>query len=313
VTQPERIVALKIDVDTLRGTLEGVPALAALLARLHLGATFYFSVGPDHTGRALRRIFRPGFVSKVRRTSVTSHYGLRTLLYGTVLPGPRIGARAGHVMRAVRDAGFEVGIHCYDHVRWQDSVCRAGAAWTRHEFERAIDAFAHVFGEPPRSHAAAGWQINAHTLALEEEFELDFASDTRGSRPFYPSMDGVDGCCLQIPTTLPTFDELIGIDGRDGRGAAQEILRITRMSPSAHVFTLHAELEGGKLLADFEWLLESWLGIGCLPVSMREVAAHVGSQVPRHRVQLEPVPGRSGELAVQGRIVDSPHAPVAAP
>ncbi|HUN77058.1 MAG TPA: polysaccharide deacetylase family protein [Steroidobacteraceae bacterium] len=313
MTQPERIVALKIDVDTLRGTLEGVPALAALLARLHLGATFYFSVGPDHTGRALRRIFRPGFVSKVRRTSVTAHYGLRTLLYGTVLPGPRIGARAGDVMRAVRDAGFDVGIHCYDHVRWQDGVCKAGAAWTRHEFECAIDTFAHVFGEPPRSHAAAGWQINAHTLALEEEFELDFASDTRGSRPFYPSMDGVDGCCLQIPTTLPTFDELIGIDGRDGRRAAQEILRITRMSPSAHVFTLHAELEGGRLLADFEWLLESWLGIGCLPVSMREVAAQVGSQVPRHRVQLEPVPGRSGELAVQGRIVDSPHAPVAAP
>jgi undecaprenyl phosphate-alpha-L-ara4FN deformylase len=311
--QLERIVALKIDVDTLRGTLEGVPALAELLGRLHLRATFYFSVGPDHTGRALKRIFRPGFLGKVRRTSVTAHYGLRTLLYGTLLPGPPIGARAAHVMRAVRDAGFEVGIHCYDHVRWQDGVGHAGGSWTRREFERGIDAFAHVFGEPPRSHAAAGWQINPHTLALEDEFGLEFASDTRGSRPFYPTMGGIDGQCLQIPTTLPTFDELIGIDGRDGRGAAEEILRITRIAPTAHVFTVHAELEGGKLLRDFEWLLESWLGIGCLPVAMHDLAAQLGKDMPRHRVELESVPGRSGLLAVQGRIVNPLHAPHAAP
>ncbi|HTX23656.1 MAG TPA: polysaccharide deacetylase family protein [Steroidobacteraceae bacterium] len=298
--QPERLVALKVDVDTLRGTLEGVPALAALLTRLRLPATFYFSVGPDHTGRALKRIFRPGFFSKVRRTSVTSHYGLRTLLYGTLLPGPRIGARAGHVMRAVRDAGFEVGVHCYDHVRWQDGVRRAGAAWTRREFERAITAFAAVFGEPPRSHAAAGWQINAHALALEQEFGLAFASDTRGSRPFYPAMDGVDGRCVQIPTTLPTFDELIGVDGRDARGAVEEILRLTRGHPGAHVLTLHAELEGQKLLPQFEGLLTSWLEDGHVPVAMRELAARVATAAPRHRIELDSVPGRSGVLAVQG-------------
>lgn len=311
-TQLQRLVALKIDVDTLRGTLEGVPALAALLSRLHLRATFYFSVGPDHTGRALKRILRPGFLTKVRRTSVTSHYGLRTLLYGTVLPGPNIGERAGNVMRAVRDAGFEIGVHCYDHVRWQDGVATAGADWTRREFERAMEAFDHVFGELPRSHAAAGWQLNPHALALEQQYGLEFASDTRGSRPFYPTMGTVDGRCLQIPTTLPTFDELIGVDGCDGRGAAEEILLITRVAPTAHVFTLHAELEGLKLLRDFEWLLESWLGIGCLPVAMSDLARQVGADAPRHRVELESVPGRSGVLAVQGRVVETRPIPAVA-
>ncbi len=300
----ERLVALKIDVDTLRGTLEGVPALVALLARLHLRATFYFSVGPDHTGRALKRVLRPGFLTKVRRTSVASHYGLRTLMYGTLLPGPHIGERAGDAMRAVRDAGFEVGVHCYDHVRWQDGVTSAGAGWTRREFERALEAFARVFGEPPRSHAAAGWQINPHALALEEEFGLEFASDTRGSRPFYPTMGAIEGLCLQIPTTLPTFDELIGVEGRAGRGAAEEILRITRMAPTPHVFTLHAELEGLRLRRDFEWLLEAWLGVGCVPVAMGDLAAQVAADAPRHRVELEAVPGRSGVLAVQGRAVE---------
>ena len=109
-------LGLKIDVDTLRGTQEGVPRLAQLLKKHNAGATFLFSLGPDHTGRALRRIFRPGFFSKVSRTSVVEHYGIQTLLYGTLLPGPDIGRRCAQVMRDVRDAGFEVGVHCWDHV-----------------------------------------------------------------------------------------------------------------------------------------------------------------------------------------------------
>jgi len=63
-------LALKIDVDTLRGTREGVPALAELLRKHGADATFLWSLGPDHTGRAIRRVLRPGFVGKVQRTSV---------------------------------------------------------------------------------------------------------------------------------------------------------------------------------------------------------------------------------------------------
>ena len=176
-------IGLKVDVDTLRGTREGVPRLAALLRRFGVDATFYFSVGPDHTGRAMRRVFRKGFAQKVARTSVLRHYGLKALLYGVLLPGPDIGRSAGAVMRSVHDAGFEVGLHTYDHVRWQDYVATATAAWTRVEFERGIEAFERVFGFPPQSHAAAGWQINVHGLELEQEYGLRYASVTRGGPP----------------------------------------------------------------------------------------------------------------------------------
>jgi hypothetical protein len=81
-------LALKIDVDTYRGTREGVPRLMKILTAHGAGATFLFSLGPDHTGRAIKRVFRPGFFGKVRRTSVLRHYGLKTLLYGTILPAP---------------------------------------------------------------------------------------------------------------------------------------------------------------------------------------------------------------------------------
>ena len=117
-----QLLAIKVDVDTERGTRIGVPALVALLQELGVRATFLFSLGPDNTGRAIRRIFRRGFFGKVARTSVVSTYGLRTLLNGVLWPGPHIGRRHAGLMRSVRDAGHEVGIHCYDHVRWQDGL-----------------------------------------------------------------------------------------------------------------------------------------------------------------------------------------------
>ena len=99
----KKYLALKIDVDTLRGTRLGVPALVTALKRHQAGATFLFSLGPDHTGRAIKRVFRKGFLGKVKRTSVVSHYGFPTLLYGTVLPGPDIGKRCADIFRATRD------------------------------------------------------------------------------------------------------------------------------------------------------------------------------------------------------------------
>src|ERR1700690_3395415 len=100
-------LALKIDVDTYRGTRVGVPRLVEALQKHGAGATFLFSLGPDNTGRAIKRVLRPGFMKKVSRTSVLEHYGLMTLMYATLLPGPDIGKRCADVLRKVRDAGFE--------------------------------------------------------------------------------------------------------------------------------------------------------------------------------------------------------------
>lgn len=299
-------IGLKVDVDTLRGTREGVPRLAALLKRLGVDATFYFSVGPDHTGRAMRRVFRRGFAKKVARTSVLKHYGLKTLLYGVLLPGPDIGKEAGDVMRAVRDLGFEVGLHTYDHVRWQDFVAGASAAWTRADFERGLNAFKEVFGVFPASHAAAGWQINTHVLELEREYGMHYASDTRGLSPFWPSLGFERLSCLQLPTTLPTFDELLGVDGIDEGNVAEAVYQrsladaATSSLRQTQVFTLHAELEGMRLLGGFESLLSKWQATGAQMVrlaTLRELA--LTQDIPTQPVIFAEVPGRSGTLASQ--------------
>ncbi len=295
------LLALKIDVDTLRGTREGVPNLVMLLKKHGADATFLFSLGPDHTGRAIKRVFRPGFFGKVRRTSVVRHYGVKTLLYGTVLPGPDIGRRAGDVMRSTRDAGFEAGIHTWDHVRWQDGVATADAAWTRAEMQLACDRYTDIFGAAPLVHGAAGWQMNLDALRLTQRLGFEYCSDGRGTGPHLPVWNGELIRCPQLPTTLPTLDELIGRDGITESNVAAHVLERTRDAASSHVYTLHAELEGMRLAPAFEQLLLGWKAQGWRVVSMRTLLETLQPlALPRCEVGPGVLDGRSGTVLLQG-------------
>jgi peptidoglycan/xylan/chitin deacetylase (PgdA/CDA1 family) len=293
-------LALKIDVDTFRGTREGVPALLDILKRHGVGATFLFSLGPDHTGRAIKRALRPGFMKKVSRTSVLEHYGVRTLMYGTVLPGPDIGKRCAPILRKVRDEGFEVGIHTWDHTKWQDGVGSAGEPWTHWQMALACQRFREIFGEDAPVHGAAGWQMNVHAYRRTQSMGFRYASDTRGTHPFIPVIRAEIVGCPQFPTTLPTLDELIGLDGVTAGNAAEALLLRT-VNRRDHVFTLHAELEGMKLSKSFEKLVEGWKAQGYEITALRDlVAASDSAKLPLHSVVDAPVAGRSGTLASQG-------------
>jgi undecaprenyl phosphate-alpha-L-ara4FN deformylase len=198
-------IGLKVDVDTLRGTREGVPRLMALLKKHGVDATFYFSVGPDNTGRAMRRVFRKGFAQKVARTSVLKHYGLKTLLYGVLLPGPDIGRAAGGVMRGVHDAGFEVGLHTYDHVRWQDYVVKETADWTRVEFERGLRAFERVFGFRAAVACRRRLADQCGTASIwSGSMVCAMPATPAAVRPSCRCWLAGVSTCPQLPTTLPT-------------------------------------------------------------------------------------------------------------
>jgi len=295
-------LALKVDVDTLRGTREGVPNLVELFRKHGVLATFLFSLGPDHTGRAIKRVFRPGFVGKVQRTSVVKHYGVRTLLYGTLLPGPDIGRRAGDVMRAVRDTGHETGIHCYDHVRWQDGVADADFAWTERQMTLACDRYSDIFKEAPRVHGAAGWQMNAHALRLTQRLGFDYCSDGRGHYPHLPVWRAELIRCPQFPTTLPTLDELIGTNGVTEENVAAGLLDCTGTPVAVgHVFTLHAELEGMRLAPVLDQLLAGWKAQGWQLGPLRaQYDAVEPMALPRCEVAPGTIDGRTGTLLTQG-------------
>jgi peptidoglycan/xylan/chitin deacetylase (PgdA/CDA1 family) len=308
------LITLKIDVDTYRGTREGVPGLVRMLQKHDAGATFLFSLGPDHTGWALRRALRPGFFQKVSRTSVVEHYGLKTLMYGVLLPAPDVGRDCAAEMRAVRDAGFECGIHTWDHVVWQDNVRRRGSDWTARQMQQAFQRFSDVFGAAPRTHGAAGWQMNAHAFRQLDALGIAYASDGRaalaedgtlaepGIGPHRLSVDGKVLSCIQMPTTLPTLDELLGrtIDGVviTPANIAAFLLGLTADGRD-HVYTLHAELEGQKLAPIFDQLLAGWKAQGYRLGSMADYKRQLDrSGLPVRAMQWGSLPGRSGELIV---------------
>jgi len=299
------LIALKVDVDTLRGTLHGVPRLLQLFERHGIAATFLFSLGPDHTGRALRRVFTPGFLGKVSRTSVLRHYGLSTLLYGVLLPGPPIGLRAAAPMRRCRVAGHECGLHAWDHVLWHDNVRRRDALWTRRQMARARERFVEVFDAPPSTHGAAGWQMNDEALRQLDDWGLTHASDCRGTAPFRPRIGTRTLRHVQLPTTLPTFDELIGLDGIDESNVADALLARTARDVD-QVFTLHAELEGGAFAPAFDALLQGWRRqghrLGSLAMLHRSLAVE---QLPVQPLHWDTVPGRAGTLLVAGHATGS--------
>ncbi|MET3105759.1 undecaprenyl phosphate-alpha-L-ara4FN deformylase [Oxalobacteraceae bacterium GrIS 1.18] len=307
-------IVLKIDVDTYRGSREGTPNLARLLTLHKANATFLFSLGPDHTGWALRRAFRPGFFQKVSRTSVVEHYGLKTLMYGVLLPAPDIGKTCAKQLRAVADGGFECGIHTWDHVVWQDNVRDQGSQWTKLQMQKSVQHFQSIFGAAAKTHGAAGWQMNPHAFAELDELGIMYSSDGRaklnedgsltepGIGPYRMAIGTTITRCFQMPTTLPTLDELLGrtINGVeiDTNNIADHILNLTKQ-PRDHVFTLHAELEGQKLAPIFERLLLGWQAQGYHCSSMAEYAQTIdAASLPIRPLEWGELPGRSGQLII---------------
>jgi len=294
-------LALKVDVDTDRGTREGVPNLVAELRAAGVRACFLFSLGPDQTGRAITRVFRPGFLRKVSRTSVLGLYGWRTLLNGTLLPAPHIGRRNADVLRGVRAAGFEVGIHCYNHYRWQDHLARLSRDEVAAEFTAARAEFRRVFGRDALAAGAAGWQSNGFSRDVYDETGLRYASDTRGTTPYFPRIGGRVYRTLEIPTTLPTLDELMGRPEFPDEAIVAHLTASLRPD-RVNVFTLHAEIEGQGRRALFRALLEAWRKRGVEFVRLDALAEELLAQrwtIPICDQVMAPIDGRSGVVATQ--------------
>jgi len=298
-------LAIKVDVDTDRGTREGVPALATALRAAGCPATFLFSLGPDNTGKAVRRVFRPGFLQKIGRTNVAGNYGLRTLLSGTLLPAWRIGERNEGVLRAVRDQGFAVGIHCWDHFAWQDYLGRWDLEKTRAEFSKATAEFERIFGAPPKTAGTPGWQANANSFRVYDEAGLLYGSDTRGPHPFFPRLGHEVFKTLQIPTTLPTLDELLGRPEFPLGKIVAHYRELLTEAPDeyVHVHTIHAELEGQRYLELFKALLTTARSAGIEWVKLDEYAETLlrdRAALAVCDVEAREIDGRTGTLAVQG-------------
>jgi peptidoglycan/xylan/chitin deacetylase (PgdA/CDA1 family) len=289
-------VAIKVDVCNRRALEQGVPRLLEILASAGVRASFFVAFGPDNSGRALRRVFQRGFLSKMIRTRAPRLYGVKTLLYGTLLPAPPVGEAFPDRLRAIEAAGHELGIHGWDHVGWQNQLTRMPVARIRDAYARACDAFERSLGQRPRATAAPGWQCSAASLDVLDELGFEHASDCRGERPFYPRVGERSYRVLQVPTTLATSDELLG----SGRARAAELgdHYLAQLSPRAlHVLCIHAEAEG---LLYASWFVEFLARAREKQVrfsTLGEIARDARAGAPLREVALRELPGRAGPVA----------------
>jgi len=284
-------VGLRIDVDTLRGTRKGVPALLDLLAHHQVRATFFFSVGPDNMGRHLWRLVRPAFLIKMFRTKAAGLYGWDILLKGTLWPGPVIGEKSPKPMRRAAKEGHEVGLHAWDHHRWQSRIEKLATAAVAKDIRKGYELLEKVIGRAPDCFAAPAWKVTPKALAALEQFPFRFESDCRGTAPFYPVIDGLSYRHPQIPTTLPTYDELVG---RQCTPENYNDHLLGLIQPDRfNVLTIHAEAEGILCLDLFDEFLSraGQRGIGFAPLG--DVYAGTPEIETSQMIQAT-VPGREG-------------------
>lgn len=296
-------LALKVDVDTLVGYREGVPALLSLLAGKDIRASFFVAMGPDHSGRAIRRLFtHRGFLHKMFRTRAPRLYGFKTLLYGTLLPGPQIVAAAPELLTKIVAGGHELGIHGYDHVRWQDRLPKLSLAEIGDEIRQAQEVITRRLGYPAISFAAPGWQTTATAWEALVRAGFYYVSNTRGQGPYWPVQNGKQYPLLEIPTTLPTLDEQLGLNGRRAADFNREIGARLQSGQTA-VLTLHAEVEGRLFLREFENLLDYLLARQVQFIRLLDWAQELHQQpqtIPAAAVVAGELPGRAGQVSLQG-------------
>jgi len=294
-------ISLRVDVDTLEGSIKGIPTLLRLLDKHQMRASFYFSFGPDNSGKAIRRIFRKGFLDKMRRTSGPGKlYSLKTMMYGTLLPAPIIWKHAAAEMQAAKAAGHEVAIHGWDHVQYHDLIDRKSRQWLSDWYAQAHEAFEAVFGVKAKGAVSPAWRCNDTTLELQEAYGLAYAGDCRGLAPFYPIVKGQTLNTLQIPTTLPTLDELLGLDGRTPDQVNREVLDLVR-EDALNVYALHTEVEGGALFETFDAFLGGLRERGVQARTHADWLPELLAANPRAKeIARREIPGRAGWVSWEG-------------
>ncbi|QKJ65404.1 hypothetical protein HQN60_00840 [Deefgea piscis] len=289
-----KLIALKIDVDNLSAMERGLPRLQQILTEHACGATFFWSLGIEKNGRFLL----PG--SRLRRVSGSSllalkhRFGVKALCRGALWPAPSL-MKAAALARQDLDS-FEHALRPLRNDAWQNDIRSLPAVMTAEHLKQAYAQFTQGMKGEPVAFSAKGWQANKAVYRLEQMMGWRFASDTRGSHPFWPVVNAETSRCLQLPVTLPMLEEL------PSHERVELILAQTQNeSPWGHVYNAAADFDGIQAADDFIRLLKGWIEQGYQVVALGDLYQQLDQAlIPYHEVDYQPCIGRYGVLATQG-------------
>jgi undecaprenyl phosphate-alpha-L-ara4FN deformylase len=294
-----KLIALKIDVDTALG-IRGLPKLVELLQSRSVGATFFWSLGLEKNGlflrpaRGLRKMQGASYIPLRQR------YGFAALLLGSLRPSRGLKKLAEPILASLDSEQFEHGIRAANRYQWQKNIIQLDSEQTEQQYQQALGMFEKVMGVRPIAHAAQGWQMNRTSFRLHQLNGLQFASDCRGSSPFWPVVQGEYLPCLQIPVNLPMLEELLPQMSID---AALEFLQqaTAQANETGHVFNIAADFDA-QYLEHLTRLIDYWLAEGYSVVPMGALQRQLDIKlVPYHHVAQATWPGRYGQIGVQGQ------------
>lgn len=241
-------VIIKVDVDTFNGLKNGVPKLIKIFDKFNIKATFYVTVGPDNSGKAIVNLLKPSFFKKMLKTKAASSYGLKTALYGTILRPPMLAWLKENLLK-IQDAGHEVEFHAYDHRFWQDNIYNLSYADIKDWFEKGISTYFSVYKQYPKSFGAPGWVCSQKALNYIKSLKfINFLSLSRANKPFIEETTQL----VEIPSNLPCLEE----NPKDFTVIAQKKINEIKIG----VLPVHAEIEGGVFADKFLKLLNAIKG-----------------------------------------------------
>lgn len=283
-------VALRIEVRSQRGLREGVPNLMRLFSEFQVRASFFFALGRDLSGRSPLQTWRQ-----------RQGPGLAAMAYGTLLPSPGLREPAARQMALARSDGHEVGLLGLSPLHWSRRLAHADDGWTRQQCEQLWDAYLACEGPVPVPLATPGWQVNPTLLTALSDQRFRFSSITRGKLPYLPQLQGVRSAIPEVPTTLPTVDELLRRPGVSTDNVHQYLYAESQhVLPAGHVFAASAEQEGLGRLALMEKLLVMWKGYDGSVRALGDLLNEIDlATLPRHRIGWGTVEGGQGHVAMQ--------------
>jgi undecaprenyl phosphate-alpha-L-ara4FN deformylase len=300
----QKILGLRVDVASAWALRKNLPNLEDLLKKREVHATFFFTMGPERTGKLLLGPLPAwSMLPRSYRLARLAGYPLGSLATGILPTSKPLGTEFRETLDRLQSQGHETGCLGWDYWGWRSKVPGSSFADSMAiaDQEKALDAYRAIMGVGPIATASPGCVCTEDSLRLKEDHGIAYASDSWGTDPFLPVLGGRVWKPAQVPVTLPTIAELF-LSKYDSINDCYTEISNLKDDQKWPVLQVSAEWEGGALLGHLDDFLRSLQNTSWMVVPLGVLLAHrISSGVPLPRCTLSygSLEGRTGAVTLQ--------------